>query len=225
MTREILASMPSDDASVRRYRWTMRRATTLLGYGGLFVRYPLPFIVFVSLTHFQDWATRQMFLNSGMSPETIRKNCVIFVVTNHKSLYNSSLFLGHINYEPRDPTRDREAEPPCHFEVHWTNENEDSFCMMAGSCRLENPIGGNLFTQVPQWLYVIRQCCLAGDFHPLKAQVRLELLVNTLLIFRDPGGILNEFKQDNFTEWDLMDEPDDKYPRWESLIGPVVNNL
>lgn len=166
-----------------------------------------------------------MLLYSGMSLETVRKNSVVFSMTSSKSQYNQALLLTHINYKPRDQVHNSGTESPGHYEVLWTNESGTTFCLAYGFCGIEDTEGELLSTPIPQWLYVFRQCCMAGDLHPNKAHVRLEILLNTLRFCRNLDGLLDEFKQDKFVEWDLTDGPEDKYPRWASLMGPPVNIL
>lgn len=197
---------------VRQIRWLMRRCWPLLEPEGPIV-----------------WAVRQAFLFSDASP---RSTAIVFTLIRHNKNANSILLPIKIEFVPLDSPQ-LGSELLCHYKLQWSTTSpvyEGTWPLATGSCILENGVErreeAQLSPRFPYWLYVFFQCCIAGDFHPRMARIRLELLVDAFRQLGEPEPHhFTEFKLDHFDEWEYEPSREASFLRWKHMVEPVVNLL
>lgn len=187
--------------------WRMRRIRPLLGPGN-----PI------------DWVARQAFLHSSMSP---RHYWVAFTLVSPDDDVNAPMSLYDIQFPPRQIIGS-ESESTVYYIFAWKNmvgPQQGMHQLATGSCHIDRTTDDPLFSPLPYWLYVFMLCCVIQDMHPTMARARLELLVETLQHFDDSDGILNEFKQENFSGWKFSANAYEKFYKWARILAPVTRKL
>lgn len=144
-----------------------------------------------------------------------------------------------IQFIPRE-IPGNETESIVHYEVIWESNYTMGGIRVSGtvpsprlgtwkgairSCHLNKSTEDPFLSPFPFWLYALRLSCIAGDFHPTMARIRLELLVGAIRHFDDTEGLLNDFRQEVFSGWEYEPKADETFWDWHRIMSPVTKNL